>query len=110
MITKEQFINFVTSFQEFQAAIERFEEALGGKRAYSNICLFECDWYQAVDKMLTEFAVIHLTEAGSDLLYWQMFDDVDHIITEEDGTTVDVNSLKDLYDYMIKYKEDYFNA
>ena len=110
MITKEQFVNFITYFQEFQTAIERLEKALGGDKPYSNVYLFECDWYQAVDKMLSEFGKIHFTEVGEDLIYWQIFEDVDHTITEKDGTEIDVNDLGDLYDYMIKYKEDYFNV
>lgn len=110
MITKEQFINFITSFQEFENGIARLEKALGGDKIYGSIGLFEADWYQAVDKMLTEFAKIHFTEVGEDLLYWQLFESVDHIITEGDGTETDVNDLGDLYGYMIKYKKDYFNV
>ena len=114
MITKEEFINFIKEFQQFEKAIDRLEEAISGKKYGCN--LFESDWYQAVDKMFNTFVESHFTENGCDLIFWWVFEDVDHIITHDIGPnlfgdteiTYDVNNIEDFWNYLLIYKEDYF--
>ena len=68
MITKEQFINFITSYKKFAEGIDRIEEAFG-----HSVYLFETDWYEAVGKMLDYFIESHFTEIGCDSIFWWMF-------------------------------------
>jgi hypothetical protein len=115
MVTKEKFIEFITSYQEFEKDVDRFDMAITGK-SYPTI-LYESDWDMAVGKMLDAFLSSHFNEAGVDLVYWWLFEDVDHIITQtvdsdlfngESEINYDVESIDDLWDYLVRYKNDYF--
>ena len=112
MITKEKFINFITSYQNFVKGIDRIEEAFG-----HSVYLFETDWYEAVGKMLDSFVESHFTEAGCDTVSWWLFEDVDHKIWQKIDPDLfngkaeieyDVNDIEDLWKYLVKYKKDYF--
>ena len=114
MLTKRQFINFIRFYQEFSTAVDRFDKAITGK-SYSTI-LFEADWYNSVGKLLDIFLESHFNEDGQDLVTWWLFEDVDHTIYHQpdlfsEGKKIeyDVNKLEDLWEYLIMYKEDYFN-
>ena len=114
MIEKEQFIKYITSYQEFSKDIDRLEKALSGN---GRVYLFESDWYEAVGRMLDSFIESHFTEAGCDTVFWWLFEDVDHKIWQKvdpdlfNGTSeieYNVNDIEDLWKYLVKYKKDYF--
>lgn len=112
MISKEAFIKYLEQYQKFGEAVERLEEALIGKKYSSNI--YESDWNQAVDIMFDEFLKTHFNEAGQDLIYWYLFEDVDKIIYYPkdifgEDMQIELNSLEDLWKYLISNKEEYFN-
>lgn len=115
MITKKEFINFISSYQKFYNGIDRFERAITGKKYTCN--LFETDWGNAVGKMLDIFLDSHFTEHGVDLISWWIFEDVDHIITqtvtpdlfnEKSEIEYNVNDIEDLWNYLTKFSSDYF--
>lgn len=115
MITKEIFFEFINSIKTFEAAIERMEEAISGKKYGSN--LINSDWYESYGKLSDLFLESHFTENGMDLIYWWLYDDVDHIIYESVDEDLfekkkdvehDVNNIEDLWNYMISCKGDYF--
>jgi len=115
MITKQELFSFITAYQSFEEAIERMEEAISGSKYGCN--LFESDWVNSVNGMLDIFIESNFTESGSDLINWWLFEDVDHSLTEtvdpdlfngETKVEYDVNDLEDLWNYMIKFKKDYF--
>jgi hypothetical protein len=114
MITKEEFKNYIESYQIFSNGLERFSEALSGSK--HGVSIFECDWAEAVGKMLDCFLDSHFTETGVDTITWWMFEDVDHIIVQtvtdlfNDKSEIkyNVNNIEDLWNYMIKFKEDNF--
>lgn len=117
MITKKDFFEFLRNYKKFESSIKRIEKAISGDEPYYNVCLFESDWYQAVDKIYDIFINSHFTELGIDLINWWMFEDVDHIIWENREADLfngkseieyDVNDKVDLWNYMLKYKKDYF--
>ena len=122
MITKELFIKFIQNYQSFDAAIDRISEALIGDNVsvrYS--CdLYDSDWVNAVGNMLDSFLVSHFTEAGQDLIYWWFYEQVPKVIYvkhensffEEfkDDIEISVETIDELWDYMIKNKKDYFNG
>ena len=115
MITKKELHSFIIAHQSFEEAIERIEEAISGSKYGCN--LFESDWYNSVGKMFDIFLESHFTEAGCDLIYWWLYENVDKIIYEKvdpdlfNGETeveYNVENFDDLWNYMIKHKEDYF--
>lgn len=110
MINKEEFINFVKSYEEFEKSIDRLSEHL-------NSNLWDCEWIDAVSKMWDQFMYSHFTEEGSNLVDWWKFEDVDHIITqtvipdlfnEKSEIEYNVNDIEDLWNYLTKYSSDYF--
>jgi hypothetical protein len=74
MLTKEEFIKFIESYQEFQNGTDKFDMAITGKN-YPSI-LFECGWYDAVGKMLDVFLDSFFTDSGIDWIFYFLFEDV----------------------------------
>jgi hypothetical protein len=114
MISKELFVKYLEQYQRFNTAFERIEEALMGKRYSSN--LFESDWYDSVGSMLDLFLESHFTESGRDLISAYLFEDCKEFWINKDKTLFEdkqeehyeYNSLEELYDTMLKFKNDYF--
>lgn len=117
MITKELFVKFLEQYQRFNTAFERIEEALMGKKYSSN--LYESDWVDSVGDMLDIFLESHFTECGCDLINWWLFEHDDwglilyekeerNLFNEEKKTEIIIETLDELYNYLIKHKEDYF--
>ena len=115
MITQEEFNSFINSYQTFERAVERVEKAIAGKGHYCYI--YETDWFEAVGKMLDIFLESHFTEDGQDLITWWLFEDVEHIIWQtvdpdlfhgKSEIEYNVEEIWDLWDYMVRYKKDYF--
>lgn len=115
MITKEEFVKYISSYQEFDKAVERLETAISGK----NKCyfIFETDWCEAVGRMLDIFLDSHFTKDGSELITWWLWEDVDKIIYEKvdpdlfNGETeleYNIENFDNLWNYMIKHKKNYF--
>ena len=114
MITKEEFIKYLTQYQIFDKGLERISEALSGSRY--GIPIFECDWAEAVGIMLDTFIDSHFTEKGSDWIMYFLFEDVDDkkvIFAEEDifgekEKEYHLNSLDELWDFLLTDKKKYF--
>ena len=114
MITKELFVKYLEQQQRFDKAFERIEEALMGKPYSSNLC--ESDWYDSVGVMLDLFLKSHFTEYGQDLINDYLFEDCREFWINKDKTLFEdkkeehyeFNSLEELYDVMLKFKNDYF--
>ena len=109
MITKEQFIKFITEYKNFEETIDKIYQNWG-------LSLVECDWYNSVGIMLDTFLDSHFTNNGCDLVTWWLFEDVDKLITqkvnsdlfnEESEIEYDVEDIEAFWDYIQKYKNDY---
>lgn len=117
MINKKEFVQFIQAYEEFEKGINNLGKFLSGGRSYG-VDLWGSNWVDAVCKMWDNFMYSHFTEAGSDLINWWKFDNVDHIITQEikpdlfNGKSAikeyDVNNIEDLWNYLIKFPSDYF--
>ena len=114
MITKEEFIKFIESYQAFTNGTDRLFEALTGSK-YNTI--FETDWGNAVGQMLDIFVESHFTEAGADNVFWWLFEEVDHkiwhtvdpdLFNGKSEIEYDVNDINDFWNYLIKFKKNYF--
>jgi len=75
MITKEEFIKFIQSYQEFENSVDRFDKAITGK-SYPSI-LYETSWYEAVGRMLDVCLSSYFTDEGLDWIYYYLWEDVD---------------------------------
>lgn len=111
MITKKELFSFITTYQSFEKAIERMEEAISGSKYGCN--LFESDWYNSVGKMFDVFLESHFTEVGRDLIYYYLFENCEHIIYEKNDNNLfdkekekiyKLNSIDDLWNYMTNSK------
>ena len=117
MITKEDLRKFLDLYSKFDRSVIRMGEAILGKPYSYSADLFETDWYETVNEMFYTFIESHFTEIGCDSIFWWMFEDVDHIITQtvdpdlfngKSEIEYNVNDIEDLWKYLIKYKKDYF--
>jgi len=114
MISKELFVKYLTQYQRFNSAFERIEEALMGKPYSSN--LYESDWVDSVGYMLDIFLQSHFTEDGQNLINAYLFENcrefwiyIDKdLFTDKEKEHYKYNSLEELYDVMLKFKNDYF--
>lgn len=107
MITKEEFVKYLTEYQSFIKAIERLGEALGGKGYYY---IYECDWYDNVGQMLDIFIDSHFTEEGSDWVTYYLFEDIDDklviikkpadMFNEESEIEYHLNSIEELWNFL----------
>ena len=116
MISKEEFINFVEVYNEFEKGIDNLEKFLSGNNPYT-VNLWDSNWVDAVSRMCDSFIYSHFTEVGCDLINWWKFEDVDHIITQtitpdlfhgKSEIEYNVNDIEDLWNYLTKFSSDYF--
>ena len=116
MINKEEFTEYILNYQAFEQAISRMEEAFSGRKYGCN--LFDCDWVDSVGKMLDIFIESHFTETGSDWIFYYLFEDIeDKLVTIDKPadmfnkeTTIEyhLNSLDELWDFLLTDKKAYF--
>jgi hypothetical protein len=116
MISKENFFKFLTEFKTFEKAVDRMEVAISGSKYGCN--LWESDWYSAVGKMFDIFVDTHFTEQGADWVSYYMFEDIeDKLVTvkqerdifgEEKEIKYHLNSLEELWDFLLTDKKAYF--
>ena len=116
MINKEEFINFVEAYEEFERGINNLEKFLSGDRSH-RVNLWESNWVDAVGKMWDNFMYSHFTEVGCNLINWWKYQEVNHIITQKvdpdlfygkSEVEYDVNNIEDLWNYLTKFSSDYF--
>jgi len=116
MITKEEFTQYITEFENFDEAVDRIERALSGSKWGCN--LWESDWYTSVSKLLEIFVDSHFTDKGADWVYYYLFEDIDDklvtitkpkdIFNEEQKFEYHLNSIDELWDFLLTEKEEYF--
>lgn len=114
MITKELFKKFISNYNTFDKGIRRIDEAISGPHNYC--ALFEVDWCDAVSRMLDCFLESHFTDDGQDLINAYLFEDCREFWINKDKTLFEdekeehyeFNSFEELYDVMLKFKNDYF--
>ena len=98
-MNKKLFVEYLTTFNNFDNAIDRLGKAFIGD-FYSDL-IYETDWYDYVGKMLDIFLQSHFTEYGIDLINAFLFED-----KKKEHYTFD--TLEELYDVMMIFKEEYF--
>ena len=116
MITKEEFIKFIQSYQEFENSVDRFDKAITGK-SYPSI-LYETKWYEAVGRMLNSFLDSHFTDYGIDWICYFLFEDVDDkaayikqegdMFNEEKEIRYSLESADELWNFLLTDVKAYF--
>jgi len=98
-MSKEKFVETLLEYQNFLDVSDRLV-GLG-------IDLNEGPITVAIDTLLDSWIDSITGEAGSDLIYWWLFEDVTKEIYEDDKVIATLNTAEDLYNYM--KENNYFN-
>jgi len=91
-MSKEKFVETLLNYQNFLDISDRLI-GLG-------IDLSEGPITAAIDTLLDSWIDSITGEAGSDLIYWWLFEDVTKEIYEDDKVVATLDTTEDLYDYM----------
>lgn len=100
-ISKEQFLQFIDLVKKEDNFINTLHNL--------NIDIINCeiatDYYLVGNILLNT----NFTASGVDLIEWWLYEDVENKeIYEKDGPTYTLNTAEELWNYLIKYKMDYF--
>ena len=91
-MSKEKFVETLRNYQKFLEVSDQLMK-LG-------IDLAEGPITMTVDTLLDSWIDAITGEAGSDLIYWWLFEDVTKEIYEDDKVVAVLDTLEDLYDFM----------
>lgn len=97
-MSKEKFVETLHNYQKFLEVSDQLVK-LG-------IDLAEGPITMAIDTLLDSWIDSITGEAGSDLIYWWLFEDVTKEIYEDDKVIAVLDTAENLYDYM--KKNEYF--
>ena len=92
MISKEEFIRGIKSYKEGLGFIER-ADSIGLDLYESPIC-------STADTIFDMWLDQITTDAGADLIYWWLFEDVEKKIYKDDEVIADLVDEESLYNYM----------
>jgi hypothetical protein len=102
MIKFEELEDIIENVQE----VDRFIDDLSFLSIEVFDTTFTNNFYRLFDKLLN----VYFTEAGLDLIYWWIYEDVDKVLSRKGEEDINVKELLDLYNYMSEHKEVYFNG
>jgi hypothetical protein len=91
-MSKEKFVETLLKYQNFLDISDQLMN-LG-------IDLTEGPITMAIDTLLDSWINSITGEAGSDLIYWWLFEDVEKNIYEDDKVIATLDTAENLYDYM----------
>lgn len=91
-MSKEKFVETLLKYQNFLDVSDRLMD-LG-------IDLAEGPITEAIDTLLDSWIDSITGEAGSDLIYWWLFEDVTKEIYKDDKVIATLDTAENLYDYM----------
>ena len=94
---------FVNGLNTYIKSIE-FLEALDD----IGLNLYESPLSTSNDSLFDIWINTFVTQDGSDLIYWWLFEDVDKVIYKDDKVVATLETVEDLFDYMLS--NNYFIA
>lgn len=94
---------FVNGLNTYIKSIE-FLEALDD----IGLNLYESPLSTSNDSLFDIWINTFVTQDGSDLIYWWLFEDVDKVIYKDDKVVATLETVEDLFDYMLS--NNYFTA
>lgn len=95
-MSEEKFVETLLKYQNFLDVSDRLMD-LG-------IDLAEGPITEAIDTLLDSWIDSITGEAGSDLIYWWLFEDVEKKIYEDDKVVATLDTAENLYNYMKENK------
>ena len=91
-MTREQFKKYI---REIEAVAE-----LSGKLADLGIETLDCKELFYAEEIFFAWLKSCFGDEGEDLVSWWLYEDVEKILYEEDGTEINVENIDDLYSYI----------
>ena len=91
-MSKEGFVNTINYYQNFLDKADKLE-ALG-------INLYDGPLVESIDFVFDAWINEITGEAGSDLIYWWLFENVEKAIYEDNKVIATLDTVEDLYNYM----------
>ena len=101
MMTREKFKDLVYQMLEHSEFYDKLYD-LG-------IDAINCKYMEAAGVFFDELMLREFGEDGMDLISWWMYEDVDHILYEDESEgkkAIDLNNIDDLYDYLTQGGRD----
>ena len=89
--------------QEFKDCIRKLKEIteFGNKLSNLNVETIDCkEFYYAADIFFSWVKSV-FGGSGEDLVTWWLYEEVDKIIYEEDGTETNLENIDDLFSYLV---------
>jgi hypothetical protein len=97
MMTKKQFIKRVGLIQNYHSEQDTLQVVID--KLTDGYCVVTMGEY-IIQDMIT---MIEEDLGYSDILGWWLYEDVNKVIWDKDGTEYSVRTLDELYDYMVRY-------
>ena len=91
-MSKEKFVSTIDYYQNFLDKADKLE-ALG-------INLYDGPLVESIDFVFDAWINEITGEAGSDLIYWWLFENVEKEIYEDNKVVATLDTVENLYDYM----------
>lgn len=90
--------------EDFKDCIRKLEAIaeLGNKLSDLKIETIECKELYYADDIFFKWVKDEFGEAGEDLVSWWLYEEVDKIVYEEDGTETNLEDIDALYTYLLE--------
>lgn len=90
--------------EDFKDCIRKLEAIaeLGNKLSDLKIETIECKELYYADEIFFKWVKDEFGEAGEDLVSWWLYEEVDKIVYEEDGTETNLEDIDALYTYLLE--------
>lgn len=99
MISKETFINGINTYKEAVDFLRRLDNM--------GLDFYDTSLCSSLDTLFDMWLNEITGEAGGDLVYWWIFEDVEKKIYDDDKVVATLDTAEDLYNYM--KENNYFN-
>jgi hypothetical protein len=99
MITKGEFVKIIENDRTYNDIINKIDKEY-------KISFYGSDLDNCYSDLFNFVLQKYFNEDGIDLIYWWLYEDVDKTITSEDGSKIELNSARDLYDYLVNTTEE----
>ena len=90
--------------EDFKDCIRKLEAIaeLGNKLSDLKIETIECKELYYADEIFFKWVKDEFGEAGEDLVSWWLYEEVDKIVYEKDGTETNLEDIDALYTYLLE--------
>lgn len=104
MMTREKFKEMIYNIEEYNDFVDELYKL--------KIDIYNCKYTEYAGIFFDELMKSEFGEEGLDLVSWWLYEDVDHVLYEDESESkeaIDLNNIDDLYDYLTKGGRDEVN-